>query len=225
MKPFSMVLKEGHPYGLLVGVSLPGVPDPVPPEVLDRLHPAERDQALAMRGYRQPEFVGGRLAANAAIRLLGLRPNPILSDERGAPVPPAGARVSISHKRTLAVAIAARQENGDVGVDLEDLGPERLGISERVLTAAEQAEVNALPEHRRWTAVLLRFALKEALYKAVAPRLARFVDFDEAEVVLHPDGSADLRLTPQPGEPEARLEGRTTWMNGRVLAMVRARWI
>lgn len=224
MKPFSMVLKEGHPYGLLVGVSLPGAPEPVSPEVLDRLHPDEREHASTLRGYRQPEFVGGRLAANAAIRLLGLRPSPILSDARGAPLPPAGSRLSISHKRTLAVALAAREENGDVGVDIEDVDPPRENIAERVLTARELAQVQELPPERRWTAILLRFALKEALYKAVAPRLQRFIGFEEADVDLHPDGSAALCLHASPGEAAPQLEGRYHWMNGRVLAMVRARW-
>lgn len=219
-----MVLKEGHPYGLLVGFSLPGTPDAVPEEVLERLHPAEREQALTQRGYRQPEWVGGRLAANAAIRLLGLQPGPILSDPRGAPLPSPGARVSISHKRSLVVALAARAENGDIGVDLEDLSPARPDVASAVLTAAEQAAVDMLPEDRRWTAILLRFSLKEALYKAVAPRVQRMIGFEEADVALHPDGSADLTLRLRPTEPPPRLEGRYHWMNGRVLAMVRARW-
>lgn len=224
MKPFTVVLKEGHPFGLLVGVSLPGSPDPVPPEVLDRLHPAEREAALSLRGYRQPEWVAGRLAANAAVRLLGLRPQPVLSDARGAPLPPEGARVSISHKRTLAVALAARLENGDIGVDLEDVEPARAQVAPKVLTPRELAEVESLPEQRRWTAVLLRFSLKEALYKAIAPRLQRAIGFEEAEVDPHPDGGADLRLLFAEPDAPRHLEGRYHWMNGRVLAMVRARW-
>ncbi len=224
MKPFSVVLKEGHAYGLLVGVSLPGTPDPVPSEVLERLHPSEREHALTLRGYRQPEWVGGRLAANAAIRLLGLRPGPVLGDPRGAPLAPQGARISISHKRSLVVALAARAENGDLGVDLEDLLPARAEIASHVLTARESAELEALPQDRRWTAVLLRFSLKEALYKAVAPRYGRMIGFDEAEVDLHPDGNADLVLRSGPGEPIPRLEGRYHWMHDRVLTMVRARW-
>ncbi len=224
MKPFSVVLKEGHEYGLLVGVNLPGTPDPVPPEVLERLHPEERARALEMKGWRQPEYVGGRLAANAAIRLLGLRPGPVMSDPRGAPLAPPGARISISHKRSLVVALAARAENGDLGVDIEDLGPARTQIASHVLTPRELSALEGLPEERRWTAVLLRFSLKEAIYKAVAPRWGRMIGFEEAEVDVHPDGSASLSLSAAPGEPTPRLEGRYHWMNDRVLAMVRARW-
>lgn len=219
-----MVLKEGHPYGLLVGFSLPGTPDAVPDEVLDRLHPAEREQALSKRGYRQPEWVGGRLAANAAIRLLGMQPGPVLSDARGAPVPPPGARISISHKRSLVVALAARAESGDIGVDLEDLSPPRPDVASAVLTPGELASLDTLPEDRRWTAILLRFSLKEAIYKAVAPTVQRMIGFEEADVALHPDGSADLKLQLRPSEPSPRLEGRYHWMNDQVLAMVRARW-
>lgn len=224
MKPFSVVFKEGHPFGLLVGISLPGSPDPVPAEVLARLHPEEREIAEGLRGFRQPEWVGGRLAANAALRLLGMRAPAILSDERGAPIPPDGASVSISHKRTLAVALAARQEPGSVGVDLEDQEPDRAHLAERLLTARERAEVEALPPQRRWMAVLLRFSLKEALYKAVAPRLGRYIGFDEAEIDLRPDGWASLRLRTGEGEVSPHLEGRYAWMDSRVLATVRARW-
>lgn len=224
MKPFSVVIKEGHAYGLLVGVTLPGAPDPVPSEVLERLHPAEMEHALSLKGWRQPEYVGGRLAANAAIRLLGIRPGPVLSDGRGAPLPPPGARISISHKRSLVVALAARTETGDLGVDLEDLGPSRAQIAGHVLTAREQEDLLGLPESRRWTSILLRFSMKEALYKAVAPRWGRMIGFDEAEVDLHPDGNADLRLRARPDEPAPQLEGRYHWMHDRVLTMVRARW-
>lgn len=224
MKPYSVVLKEGHPYGVLVGVSLPGSPEPVPTDVLARMHPEEREVAEGLKGFRQPEWVGGRLAVNGAMRLLGMKASPILSDPRGAPVPPPGVSLSISHKRDLVVALAARKEAGDIGVDLEDQEPERLNLAPRLLTAAELASVQELPPHRQWTAVLLRFSLKEALYKAVAPRLMRFIDFDEAEVDLQPDGTANLRLQTAAGEPSPRLEGRYTWMDRRVLTTVRARW-
>ena len=224
MKPFSVVLKEGHPYGLLVGISLPGSPDPVPAEVLARLHPEERELAEGLRGFRQAEWVGGRLAANAALRLLGMRAPAILMDERGAPVPPEGASVSISHKRTLAVALAARLEAGLIGVDLEDQDPDRAHLADRLLTPRELAAVEELPAQRRWMAVLLRFSLKEALYKAVAPRLGRYIGFDEAEVDLRPDGWATLHLRVGEGELSPHLEGRYAWMDQRVLATVRARW-
>ena len=42
--------------------------------------------------------------------------------------------------------------------------------------------------------VLLRFALKEALYKAIYPRVQRFVSFAEGEVTPFPGGRADVRL-------------------------------
>lgn len=229
MKPYVVALREGHAFGVLAAVTLPPAPaapppEPVPPDVLARLHPEELARAETLQGYRQVDFVGGRLAASAAIRMLGLRPAPVLSEPDGAPRCPRGVALSITHKRTLAVALAARADQGSIGVDLEDLLPDRRQIAPQILTAAERDEVSAMPPERQWNAIVLRFSLKEAVYKALAPRLGRYIGFQEASVSLEASGTAHVSLHLANGEPEPSLEARYLWLPGRVLTMVRARW-
>ncbi|MCK6507398.1 4'-phosphopantetheinyl transferase superfamily protein [Myxococcota bacterium] len=224
--PFDVCLRDAQPHGVLVGVALPVDPEPVPELVLARLLPAEQEHARALRGFKQVQWVGGRLAAQRAVRMLGLEPQALMSDGHGAPAvaPHQGLSLSIAHKRDMAVALVARARNGAVGVDLEDLSPPRMRVAERVLTPDELAVVQALPEERQWTAVVVRFSLKEAVYKALAPTLRRYIDFQEAEVLPMPDGCARVHLRLARGEPAPRVEARYSWLPGRVLSTVRARW-
>jgi len=224
MRPFQTVLRDAARHGILAGVSLPGTGEPVPTDILDCLHPAERDLAVGMRGYRQESFVGGRLAAQAALRTLGRRLGPVLAEPRGAPIAPRGTVVSISHKRDLAVALAARRGNGFIGLDLEDLQPPRPGIETKVLTANEMQAMRALPEDRQWTATIVRFSIKEAIYKALAPHLQRYIDFHEAEVTPLVDGTAQVRLALLDGGGPSDIEATYSWHDQSVLATVRVRW-
>jgi 4'-phosphopantetheinyl transferase EntD len=93
-----------------------------------------------------------------------------------------------------------------------------------VLTPSEVEVVEALPEARRWTATLLRFSIKEAIYKALAPRLQRYIDFQEAEVTPATDGRASVRLLLKEGPLPADIEARYSWLEAAVLSTVRARW-
>ena len=97
-------------------------------------------------------------------------------DDRGAPVLPAGWVGSISHKRERAAVIVAPDDGARIGIDLEVAQPSRQPIERRVLTARE---VVGAPLD-----VVLYFALKEAIYKAVDPFVRRYVGFQEVEVDL-----------------------------------------
>ncbi|MFT5586016.1 MAG: phosphopantetheine--protein transferase-like protein, partial [Cognaticolwellia sp.] len=139
-------------------------------------------------------------------------------------------------KRTLAVALVARSRHGQLGVDLEDLSPERMGVASKVLRPEELKELKELPPERQWTSLLLRFSLKEAVYKVLNPHLRRYIDFQEARIHLDLDltASVDLHLKDQEaqkgleetGDQEEHsfsLDGRYQWMDGRVLTMIRMR--
>ncbi|MCB9762916.1 MAG: 4'-phosphopantetheinyl transferase superfamily protein [Alphaproteobacteria bacterium] len=223
MKPFSVAYTSACHFGVIAAVHLPDDPAPVPDGVLGQLPEVERDHARTLGGYRQVSFVGGRLALHRAIRGLGRRAGPVLPGEGGQPQLPEGVAASISHKRTLAVALAARDTHGSVGVDLEDLGPARMGIADRVLVASERALVDQLPAQRQWTAVLLRFSLKEAIYKALYPYVNRYVGFEEAEVTPLRDCQADVALHLKEGEGPFLVEARYQWMDGHVMSTVRIR--
>ena len=224
VKPFSIIHKDAVQHGIVLGVSLPDSSAPVPVEILEQLHPEERTYAENLRGYRQVHWVGGRLAARAALQILGCGGPPILTDPWGAPTSRQDLSISISHKRHMAVALVARHEHGSLGVDLEDLSPTREGIERRVLRSDELEEVQIMPGTRRWTSTLIRFSIKEAIYKALAPKHRRYIDFHEAAVYPQLDGSAKVELHLKAGPVPAQLEARYSWLHRSVLSTVRAKW-
>jgi enterobactin synthetase component D len=211
------------PHGVLSAVVIPDRPDPVPDGALAALDEAERSHAAGLRGYRQVAFVGGRIALAAARRQLGAPAGPALPDGRGAPTLPEGWVGSISHKRDLAIAMVARAAGGTLGVDLEDYGPPRLSIADRVLRPGELEAVSHLPEDRRWIATVVRFSIKEAIYKALDPWVHRYVDFLEAEVTPNLAGNARVSLHLQHNEGPFDVDARYEWWNGRILSSVRIR--
>ena len=220
---FTVAFHHATPHGVVTAVTIPDTPDLVPAEVLGRLPGPERAVAESQRGYRQGQFVGGRIALRLACEQLGVRPPPLLADDRGAPVLPPGLVGSVSHKNTLAVGMVARGEAGRLGVDVEEYGPPRLSIAPRVLTPRELASVEELPPDRRWIAILLRFSIKESIYKALDPYVRRYVGFHEALVDPQIDGSAGVELTLANGEGPFRVAARFEWLHGRLLTSTRIR--
>lgn len=220
--PFRTAFVAALPHGIAVGVHLPGTPDPVPESVLERLHPEERAFALGLRGFRQPEFVGGRLALADIFSELGVARAPVLVNPAGAPDLPPGVAGSITHKKDLAIGMLARGAPG-LGIDLEETDRDRPGVAARVLRPEELAAVEALPEARRWTDTVTRFAVKEAIYKALHPFLSRYIGFGEVAVWPSPDGIDRVEPALQPGEGPFRFEARHYWVDTRVFATVRVR--
>ena len=145
----------------------------------------------AEQAHARVDFVIGRCALHEA---LGDWTVPVLSDDRGAPVLPAGWVGSVSHKGQLAAALVAPAGQGWVGVDLERAAPPRADIARRILTPREQAAVAHLAGDERGRALTLRFAIKEAIYKAIDPHLRRYVGFLEVELEL---AGADCLVTSQ----------------------------
>lgn len=223
MTLFEPVLQHANAHGAIAGVPLPDSPAPVPEQALARLASAEREHARSLRGYRQVEFVGGRIALRAARRQLSAPLDACLSDARGAPIMPPGLVGSVSHKRTLAVAMVAADDGSTLGVDLEDYGPPRLRIADRVLREEEMATLHGLSDERRWIAIVLRFSIKEAIYKALDPWVHRFVGFDEASVLPELNGRAQVQLHLNQGEGPFAVDARFEWWEGRVLSSVRIR--
>ncbi len=205
------------PFGRCVGVSIP-----VDDDAAAELPADERARAAELAPLRRPAFLAGRVALRAALADLGIPCGAVLATPRGAPALPVGLTASISHKATLAVALAAPRD-GDfhVGVDIEEDRPGRIDIASHVLTPAEQTELAALPEPERRRQTLLRFSIKEALYKALDPYLGRFVHFTEATTAPRFDGqvtvSIDLR------EPSHGLVAAARWrvQDGHLLSCAR----
>jgi len=170
------------------------------------------------------EWVGGRLAARLAASALSCDLTALLTDDFGAPTAPKSLSVSISHKNGLAIALVAKRSNGAVGVDLEVPGRDRAHIASKVLLPSEEADIEGLGEDRRWNAVLLRFALKEAVYKALAPRARRYIGFEEAEISQVSNGQAEIRLLLKSGPKPKEIDARYDWMPEGLVTSVRVRW-
>lgn len=221
--PYSIAFTTALPHGVVVGVHLPDSKEPVPDDVISRLYKGEVEVAKGFSGYKQVSWVGGRIAASMATKGFGFPRRPVLSGPSGEPIYDGGLCVTISHKRTMAVAMVARSSHGSIGIDLEIPQKPRLGIAERVLTPTELADVRALPRERQWTATIMRFALKEALYKALFPRVRRFVDFNEAEITPDVNGPAEYILTLRNEEGPFIAEGRIHWLGEHLLATAHVR--
>jgi enterobactin synthetase component D len=172
------------------------VPDVSGEVALAALHPDEQRAAAALAPARRRDWIAGRAAMRAALHRLdpAIAAGAIEPDDRGAPRLPAGWVGSISHKRGLALALAAPDDGWTLGVDLEVDQPSRIDISRRVVTPAEAAALDALDsDEARGRAVMLRFSIKEAIYKAIDPYLRRYVGFLEVEV--WPDDAGGAQVT------------------------------
>jgi len=152
-----------------------------PPDFLSRAVPK-----------RRAEFLAGRALAGQALARLGAT-GAVGRDSHGAPVWPRGMQGSISHSHGM-VGVWLGQGATTFGLDLEALADPRAvrAICHSVLTPGDRVHLGATPDAAGATAV---FSAKEALYKALFPRVGRFFGFDHAEIAeIRPDGLA-LRLT------------------------------
>jgi 4'-phosphopantetheinyl transferase EntD len=201
------------PHGRCVGVV---IPEALPAAALAALPSEERAAAERMSEARRPSFVAGRLALRAALADLGLPQAPIAIGDRGAPLLPAGAVGSISHKRTLAVGLAAPAAGQHIGVDVEEDAPLRVDVSRRVLTADEEAVLAGAAPEARARAVLMHLSAKESIYKALDPFVHRHVSFKEAALVPRAGGGWDVRLALAGGEGpfSVDLSCREIWASG-----------
>lgn len=218
---FSHTFHHAAPHGVLTAISIPDTHDPVPDRILKQLHPLERDFAKGLNGYRQGQFVGGRLALRGACEQLQLKVPAILVDDRGAPILPEGFTGSISHKRNIAVGMVACSKEGTLGVDIEDYGPPRPAIAPAVLSPKELEEIEGLEDEARWMSILQRFSLKEAIYKALDPYVRRYVGFHEVMLQLDTNGNAHVELLLKHQEGPFQVSAKYAWISGRLLCSAR----
>ncbi len=211
------------PHGLLTGVRLPAQPEQPPEAALQRLHPKEREFAAGLTGLRQMQWVGGRLALQYALRHLRSRRVPFLTRDDGSIETPRHLSVSVAHKRTLAVGMASLGGPWTVGVDLETLEPDRSHLAPRILGEQELEAWQGLPAARRWVALLVHFCTKEAVYKALYPRVRRYVGFREARVIPTPHGTSRVELQLTGGEGPFQVDARYHWLDDHLIASVRLR--
>ncbi|MEM7255956.1 MAG: hypothetical protein AAF404_01070, partial [Pseudomonadota bacterium] len=102
------------------------------------LAPAEREQLGDACGKRLSEFAAGREQARRLISAITGTAEPLLVGDYRQPLWPDGIIGSISHSDVYcAVAVAARHNISDLGIDVETLEVLNPDVEEVVLTQAE----------------------------------------------------------------------------------------
>lgn len=181
----------------------------------------EQQLADRLHGYNKTEFVCGRLALRAACRRLGAEVGPILRTERGAPSLPLGLTGSIAHRKGWVLAVVDWSRNGTVGVDVESLPPAP-SIEEHVLAPVELEQLAGRPAEPRARALLARFALKEALFKALDPHVRNYLGFHDVAVIEEQTDAYRLLLRfPDWDSQRYRPSGYAQWWGEWVFASAR----
>jgi enterobactin synthetase component D len=143
---------------------------------------------------RRSEFLAGRACAALALRQAGQAEE--VPRQGRAPVWPAGVAGSITHSRDRAIATISTHYRA-VGLDCEALvAPDRaLQLAAAIFSETEERlRPEALPFATFFTLI---FSAKEALYKALSPRLNRIPDFREVTLTAIDPGRMGLTLDGQ----------------------------
>jgi 4'-phosphopantetheinyl transferase EntD len=196
------------PEGVVAVEAIGGVPpDPLSPEELALVANAVEQRKL--------DFARGRTCASRAIRLLGLEPAPILTDDSRAPIWPAGVVGSITHCRDYGCAAIARADRWSaIGIDAEIVQILEPAVVDQILVDAERQQLAMLdPATVPWPCVV--FSAKEAIFKASYPSIRRWIGFHEVTVRIDPAGRFHAD-----GVLGRTLEGRFCVDGDRVLAAV-----
>lgn len=197
-------------------------------------HPDEIDYVthrIPLNSSRRQFFLLGRLALRQALNSVIKRSEEIrnfacLKDFYGRPQVPQGYLGSISHKDRIGVGLVSQQRqrqtndsgcSSSIGVDLEHVNATKKSIARKILTHHERLSLGQLETVTADEEVLLRFSLKESLYKALHPWIfplmmagqKRMVNFSELEVQPRDDGTVQVSFLFQ-GDPS--------------LAVVQAHW-
>lgn len=150
---------------------------------------------------RAVSFVGGREALRRAVKeVSSAKPHRWKKNDRGAPVLPDTVMGSIAHKGDFAVGAAMLRGQclrEHIGVDIEYTSLKRdkeymNRFAHRILTGREVRSLGHLDGIGVDEEVLLRFSIKEALYKSIDPELRRHVPHKEVEVQPFPCGSVEI---------------------------------
>ena len=191
-KVFKSWLDIQVPEGRVIGVEMSDIettdPDAITPANIEDTshwvhsiyHPDEVSYGINLKPGSSASFWMGRMAMRIA---LDFPDYPILKDSYGRPQLTPGICGSISHKGNKGVALVTGSTSTDptqchIGIDLELIErPGKRSIVGRILTETEQNALGKIPGISTEQEVMLRFSLKEAIYKAAHPLLCQYVGF------------------------------------------------
>ncbi|MEV7019541.1 4'-phosphopantetheinyl transferase [Streptomyces sp. DH-12] len=170
---------------------------------------------------RRRDFTAVRSCARRAMEKLGVPAQPVVPGERGAPVWPAGVTGSMTHCEGYRAAALVRADDlASVGIDAETHGPLPEGVLSTVSLPQETERISRLHAERpdiHWDRLL--FSAKESVYKAWFPLTRKWLDFSEADITIHLDGTFHAALlVPGPVVSGRRLDHFTgRWAAGASL--------
>jgi 4'-phosphopantetheinyl transferase EntD len=221
---FQLCYRSAVPHGILCGVNLDDSDINWSNAALECLHQDEISYAKSLKGYKQRTWLAGRVATKHALINYTDVNSAILSDPFGSPIPPDGYVLSITHKDDIAIGLVAVDRGQHVGVDFEHFEPMRTGIISRVLRDEELEMINEMPESRQWISGLISFSAKEAIYKAIAPHLKRYVGFKELALSIKVDGIIDVTWHLEKGPTPTAIDVRYIWHKKGVLTSAEVYW-
>ena len=144
---------------------------------------------------RKVEYLAGRLCAKEALLNLGY-PNYIPSmGAKREPLWPNGVVGSISHSNGMAIAMVANSETiSAIGIDLEKrIDKPSPGLIKQICSPSEWEQRDT--KHTDAESLTIIFSSKEALYKALYPRVGKFFGFQAAITeFFETEGRLRLRL-------------------------------
>ncbi|MBF9002469.1 MULTISPECIES: 4'-phosphopantetheinyl transferase family protein [Vibrio] len=155
---------------------------------------------------RKAEFVAGRTAANDALCSLGYSDFFIEIGEHRAPIWPDSVVGSISHSDDLAIATCAMKSDCQaIGVDVQeqlttqevsDVGP--MVVNQQEARCLASLNDDAQCSYDQAQQLTMAFSAKESLFKALYPRVKRYLDFSDAKLIAGNSQASTLTfaLTP-----------------------------
>ncbi|MGW1889200.1 4'-phosphopantetheinyl transferase family protein [Streptomyces sp. NPDC002004] len=155
------------------------------------LFPEEEAMVANAVSKRRDEFTTARACARRALARLGHPPAPILRGPHGAPLWPDGVVGSLTHCQGYrAAAVTHRSELASLGLDAEPNEPlPDPGILRLIALPQERRHLAELAAHRgdvHWERLL--FSAKESVYKTWYPLTGAWLDFEQAELTIDPEG-------------------------------------
>lgn len=181
-----------------------------------------RELALVARAVdkRRREFTTVRHCARVAMVRLGVPPAAVLPGRHNAPQWPTGVVGSLTHcDGYRAAALAWHTDVHSLGIDAEPHAPLPDGVLPVISRPEERAELRRLADSYpsvHWDRLL--FSVKESVYKAWYPLARRWLGFEDASVVLDPNGGFTATVL-IPG-PVAGFDGRWLVEEGIVAAAI-----
>jgi 4'-phosphopantetheinyl transferase EntD len=174
---------------------------------------------------RRREFTTGRSLARRTLAHLGFSPVAIPRGASREPKWPLGVVGSITHCRGYCAAVVARAASvATIGIDAEIHAALPHGVLGKVSRCEERDWIaTRRGDGVHWDRVL--FSAKEAVFKAWFPVTRRWLGFDAASLLFHPDSATFTAhlVTERPvidGRITSGFEGRYLLHDGYILTCV-----